>query len=89
MLSAATTGKRRGYACDLALAGTSLQKILADGDWRSEALRGYTAGIKDELHNRPLVEILGDNLEDGRWRNGKDRNRNRSGLVYMRSAPLP
>ena len=38
-LSAATNGMRRGYACDLALAGVSLQKILEDGDWKSEASR--------------------------------------------------
>ena len=68
-LSAAAHGMRRGYACDLALAGASLQKILGDVDWRSEALRAYIASIKDHLHNRALVGILGDNSEDERvWK---------------------
>ena len=63
-LSAATHGMRRGYACDLALAGASLQQILEDGDWRSEAFRAYIASVKDQLHNRALVGILGDNSDD-------------------------
>ena len=38
-MSAETHGPRRGYACDLALAGAPLSKILEDGDWRSESFR--------------------------------------------------
>ena len=63
-LSAATHGMRRGYACNLALAGASLQKILEEGDWRSEAFRAYIPSVKDQLHNRALVGILGDNSDD-------------------------
>ena len=63
-ISAATHGMRRGYACDLASAGASLQKILEDGDWRSEAFRAYIASVKDQSHNRALVGILGDNSDD-------------------------
>ena len=63
-LSAAIHGMRRGYACDLALAVASLQKIPEDGDWRSEAFRAYIASIKDQLRNRALVGILGDHSDD-------------------------
>ena len=63
-LAAASHGMRRGYACDLAVAGASLKQILEDGDWRSEAFREYIASVKDQLHNRALVGILGDNSDD-------------------------
>ena len=62
--SAASHGMRRGYACHLALAGAPPQKILEDGDWRSEAFRGYLESIRDQLHNRALMGILGDNSDD-------------------------
>ena len=61
---AASHGMRRGYACDLALAGASLKKILEEGDWRSEAFQGYLESIRDQLLNRALVGILGDNSDD-------------------------
>ena len=63
-MSAETHGPRRGYACDLALAGASLSKILEEGDWRSESFRVYLESIRDQLHNRALMGILGDNSED-------------------------
>ena len=63
-MSAATHGMRRGYACDLALAGAPLQRILEEGDWRSEAFRVYLESVKDQLHNRALMGILGDNSDD-------------------------
>lgn len=60
---AASHGMRRGYACDLASAGASLRSILEEGDWRSEAFRVYLESIKDQLHNRALVGILGYNSD--------------------------
>ena len=63
-MSAETHGPRRDYACDLALAGASLSKILENGDWRSESFRVYLESIRDQLHNRALMGILGDHSED-------------------------
>ena len=58
-MSAETHGPRRGYACDLALAGAPLSKILEEGDWRSESFRLYLESIRDQLQNRALMGILG------------------------------
>lgn len=63
-MAAGSHGMRRGYACDLALAGASLEQILEDGDWRSEAFRVYLESIRDQLHNRALVGMLGDQSDD-------------------------
>ena len=64
-MSAATHGMRRDYACDLAWAGALLEKILDDDFSRTQAFRKYIENIKDQLHNRALVGILGDNSDDG------------------------
>ena len=63
-MSAETHGPRRGYACDLALAGAPLSKILEQGDWRSESFRLYLESIRDQLQNRALMGILGDHSDD-------------------------
>ena len=63
-MSAETHGPRRGYACDLALAGAPLSKILEEGDWRSESFRLYLESIRDQLQNRALMGILGDHSDD-------------------------
>ena len=63
-MSAEAHGPRRGYACDLALAGAFLSKILEDGDWRSESFRVYLESIRDQLHNRALLGTLGDHSDD-------------------------
>ena len=62
-MSSETHGPRRGYACDLALAGASLSKILENGDWRSESFRAYLESIRDQSHNRGLKGILGVHSE--------------------------
>ncbi len=57
---AASHGPRRGYACDLALYGASLATILEKGDWRSQAFQAYLESIKDELHSRQVMRMVGD-----------------------------
>ena len=57
---AASHGPRRGYACDLALYGASLATILEKGDWRSQAFQAYLESIKDELHSRQILRMVGD-----------------------------
>ena len=56
---AATHGPRRGYTCDLALYGASLEEILERGDWRSPAFQEYLASIKDQLHSRQVMKMVG------------------------------
>ena len=69
--SAASHGMRRGYACDLALAGASLGEILEHTGWRSEAFRGYIENTRDQLHKPALVGMLGDDSENEEVRTGE------------------
>ena len=60
---AASHGLRRGHACDLALYGASLATILERGDWRSQAFQAYLESIKDELHSRQIMRMVGDHSD--------------------------